>query len=135
MRFWLARLAGVTANQMLMVAVAWHMYDITSSAWDLGLVGLFQFVPGEGAKPCTVGYFFLFNGSFMTSADLLRIATFFGPTRNLYYCKFEMMPATLRRETGEKIEFEGGVANHATARQMMRDFLTHAFPEAKKHLP
>ncbi len=30
---------------MLMVAVAWHMYDITSSAWDLGLVGLFQFVP------------------------------------------------------------------------------------------
>lgn len=44
-RFWLARLAGVTANQMLMVAVAWHMYDITSSAWDLGLVGLFQFLP------------------------------------------------------------------------------------------
>ena len=44
-RFWLARLAGVMANQMLMVAVAWHMYDITSSAWDLGLVGLFQFVP------------------------------------------------------------------------------------------
>ena len=45
MRFWLARLAGVMANQMLMVAVAWHMYDITSSAWDLGLVGLFQFLP------------------------------------------------------------------------------------------
>lgn len=36
---------GVTATQMLMVAIAWHMYDITSSAWDLGLVGLFQFVP------------------------------------------------------------------------------------------
>lgn len=45
MRFWLARLSGITANQMLMVAVAWHMYDITNSAWDLGLVGLFQFVP------------------------------------------------------------------------------------------
>ena len=30
---------------MLMVAVAWHMYELTSSAWDLGLVGLFQFVP------------------------------------------------------------------------------------------
>ena len=45
MRFWLARLAGVMANQMLMVALAWHMYDITSSAWDLGLVGLFQFLP------------------------------------------------------------------------------------------
>lgn len=44
-RFWLARLAGTMANQMLMVAVAWQMYDITASAWDLGLVGLFQFVP------------------------------------------------------------------------------------------
>lgn len=44
-RFWVARLGGVMANQMLMVALAWHMYDITSSAWDLGLVGLFQFVP------------------------------------------------------------------------------------------
>ena len=33
------------ANHMLMVAVAWQMYETTSSAWDLGLVGLFQFVP------------------------------------------------------------------------------------------
>ena len=45
MRFWLARLGGIAANQMLLVAVAWHLYDITGSAWDLGLVGLFQFVP------------------------------------------------------------------------------------------
>lgn len=30
---------------MLMVAVGWQMYDITGSAWDLGLVGLFQFLP------------------------------------------------------------------------------------------
>jgi MFS family permease len=44
-RFWLARVGGGMANQMLMVALAWHMYDITSSAWDLGLVGLLQFVP------------------------------------------------------------------------------------------
>ena len=43
--FWLARLFGTLANQMLMVAVAWQMYDITGSAWDLGLVGLFQFLP------------------------------------------------------------------------------------------
>jgi MFS family permease len=43
--FWLARLAGMLSQQMLMVAVAWQMYDITGSAWDLGLVGLFQFVP------------------------------------------------------------------------------------------
>ena len=39
-RFWV-----MIASQMLMVAVAWHMYDLTGSAWDLGLVGLFQFVP------------------------------------------------------------------------------------------
>ncbi|MEJ7137758.1 MFS transporter [Comamonadaceae bacterium SL12-8] len=38
-------MAGTTANQMLMVAVGWQMYDLTSSAWDLGLVGLFQFMP------------------------------------------------------------------------------------------
>jgi MFS family permease len=44
-RFMGARCLVVMANQMLMVAVAWHMYDITGSAWDLGLVGLFQFVP------------------------------------------------------------------------------------------
>jgi len=43
--FWLARLAGTAGSQMMMVAVAWQMYDLTSSAWDLGLVGLLQFLP------------------------------------------------------------------------------------------
>ena len=32
-------------NQMLMVAVGWQMYTLTGSAWDLGLVGLCQFLP------------------------------------------------------------------------------------------
>lgn len=45
MRMWFARLAGTMANQMLMVAVGWHMYDLTRNPWDLGLVGLYQFVP------------------------------------------------------------------------------------------
>ena len=45
MRFWYARLAGTTGNQMLMVALGWQMYDLTGSAWDLGLVGLLQFLP------------------------------------------------------------------------------------------
>lgn len=45
MRFWFARLAGTAANQMLMVAIGWQMYDLTASAWDLGLVGLMQFAP------------------------------------------------------------------------------------------
>ena len=45
MRMWFARLFGTTGNQMLMVAVGWQMYEITGSAWDLGLVGLYQFLP------------------------------------------------------------------------------------------
>ncbi len=45
MRFWVGRLAGTMANQMLMVAVGWQMYELTGSAWDLGLVGLYQFAP------------------------------------------------------------------------------------------
>jgi len=45
MHLWCARMLGTAAQQMLMVAIGWHMYDITGSAWDLGLVGLFQFVP------------------------------------------------------------------------------------------
>lgn len=44
-RYWLSRVTGAMATQMLMVAMAWHMYELTSSAWDLGLVGLVQFVP------------------------------------------------------------------------------------------
>lgn len=44
-RLWFTRLAGTAASQMLMVAVGWQMYDLTASAWDLGLVGLYQFLP------------------------------------------------------------------------------------------
>lgn len=45
MQLWVARLFGTAASQMLLVAIGWHMYDLTSSAWDLGLVGLYQFAP------------------------------------------------------------------------------------------
>ncbi len=45
MRLWFARLSGTTGSQMLMVAVGWQMYELTASAWDLGLVGLYQFLP------------------------------------------------------------------------------------------
>src|SRR5437773_12088471 len=44
-RFWLGRIAGTMAAQMLMVALGWQMYELTASAWDLGLVGLYQFAP------------------------------------------------------------------------------------------
>jgi MFS family permease len=45
LRFLWVRLAGTTAAQMLLVALAWQMYELTASAWDLGLVGLVQFLP------------------------------------------------------------------------------------------
>lgn len=45
MRLWLARLCGTAAAQMMLVAIGWHMYELTHSAWDLGLVGLYQFAP------------------------------------------------------------------------------------------
>ena len=45
LRFWSGRVVSAVGNQMLMVAVGWHMYELTSSAWDLGLVGLCQFLP------------------------------------------------------------------------------------------
>ena len=45
MRFWSARLASTAGSQMLMVAIGWQMYELTGSAWDLGLVGLMQFAP------------------------------------------------------------------------------------------
>lgn len=42
---WGARVAAIAGGQMVMVALAWQMYDLTRSAWDLGLVGLLQFLP------------------------------------------------------------------------------------------
>ena len=45
MRLWYSRLASTSANQMLMVAIGWQMYDLTGSAWDLGMIGLLQFLP------------------------------------------------------------------------------------------
>lgn len=40
-----ARAAATLAYQMAGVAIGWQMYDLTGSAFDLGLVGLVQFIP------------------------------------------------------------------------------------------
>ena len=45
LRMWIARLTSTAGQQMLMVAVGWQMYELTGRAWDLGLVGLYQFAP------------------------------------------------------------------------------------------
>jgi MFS family permease len=39
------RMLSTAGNQMVLVALGWQMYDLTASAWDLGLVGLAQFIP------------------------------------------------------------------------------------------
>src|SRR5471032_1805760 len=41
----LGRLATSLAAQMQAVAVGWQVYEMTGSAFDLGLVGLVQFIP------------------------------------------------------------------------------------------
>jgi MFS family permease len=45
LRYWCARVATTAAHQMLLVAMGWQMYELTGSAWDLGLIGLLQFIP------------------------------------------------------------------------------------------
>jgi MFS family permease len=43
--YWSARTCAAMGYQMLGVAVAWQMYALTGSAFDLGLVALMQFLP------------------------------------------------------------------------------------------
>ena len=42
---WLSRLASTMGYQMLTLAIGWQIYELTNSAFDLGLVGLIQFIP------------------------------------------------------------------------------------------
>ena len=44
-QFWCARIASGFGFQMLSVAVGWQIHAITGRAFDLGLIGLVQFVP------------------------------------------------------------------------------------------
>jgi MFS family permease len=43
--FWLSRVCASIAVQMQSLAVGWQIYNLTDSAYDLGLVGLMQFLP------------------------------------------------------------------------------------------
>jgi MFS family permease len=44
-QFWCARIAAGFGFQMVSVAVGWQIYDLTRNPFDLGLIGLAQFVP------------------------------------------------------------------------------------------
>jgi MFS family permease len=43
-KFWCSRILSTASFQMLSVAIGWQMYDLTDSAFALGMVGLAQFV-------------------------------------------------------------------------------------------
>src|SRR5262245_28444474 len=43
--YWCARTSTNGAYQMQAVAIGWQIYDLTNDPFDLGLVGLVQFVP------------------------------------------------------------------------------------------
>src|ERR1700674_1305056 len=47
-RFLYVRIAASIALQMQAVAVGWLMYELTRSPFQLGLVGLVQFIPSIG---------------------------------------------------------------------------------------
>ncbi|MGH3025803.1 MAG: MFS transporter, partial [Gaiellaceae bacterium] len=44
-RLWGSMLCSGVAMQMVAVAVGWQVYSIHGSAFDLGLIGLAEFVP------------------------------------------------------------------------------------------
>ncbi len=43
--FWLSRLSVTIGYQMMALLIGWKIYELTGSAFDLGMVGLIQFVP------------------------------------------------------------------------------------------
>jgi MFS family permease len=43
--FFIGRIVSILSFQMLVVAIGWQLYSLTGSAFDLGLLGLAQFVP------------------------------------------------------------------------------------------
>ena len=45
LRFWSARFLATFATQIVSVAVGWQIYDLTRDPFDLGLVGIIQFLP------------------------------------------------------------------------------------------
>ena len=43
--YWFSRIASILSFHMMVVAVGWQLYEMTGSAFDLGLLGLAQFLP------------------------------------------------------------------------------------------
>ena len=63
--FWLGRLAATAANQLFALVISWELYEITGSAWYLGMAGLLQFLPSLLS--------FIFAGDLADRIDRRRI--------------------------------------------------------------
>jgi MFS family permease len=59
--FLLGRLAATAANQIFALVISWEVYELTGSAWWLGLAGLAQFIPSAVS--------FLFAGDLADRVD------------------------------------------------------------------
>jgi MFS family permease len=68
-RFLYVRVVATIALQIQVVAVGWQMYELTNSPFQLGLIGLVQFVPAVS--------FFVFTGHVADHYDR-RLVTFSG---------------------------------------------------------
>ncbi len=60
-----SRFCGATAMTLLRAAVAWHVFSVTASAYQLGLIGVVQFLPALGLM--------LFAGAVADAHDRRRI--------------------------------------------------------------
>ena len=60
-----ARFAAATALTALRAAVAWQVFEVSGSAFHLGLIGLVQFVPALG--------FSLVGGAVADARDRRRV--------------------------------------------------------------
>ena len=45
LRYWLARFFATLSVQIVTVAVGWQVYELTRDPFDLGLIGLIEFLP------------------------------------------------------------------------------------------
>ena len=43
--FWIGRIVSILSFHVMMVAIGWQLYALTGSAFDLGLLGIAQFLP------------------------------------------------------------------------------------------
>lgn len=75
-RLMLARISTNFSYQMLTVAIGWHMYSLTQSAFYLGLVGLVQFLP--------MLFLSLFVGHISDKYDRRKIISFSQMTQSAF---------------------------------------------------